>query len=220
MIRMKLLSVTIAAVVAAMFATAAFASDAGPYVSVGAGVFVVPDSEVNDQGGSGSYQLSYDTGYSVSGAVGYTFDNNLRTELEVAYRHADTNALKMLGLSLHYLSDITSVSVLANLFYDVKLPHGVTPYLGGGLGVAFMDTKQDNLYIVDNRNTSNLNAGTSDTVLAYQVGCGIAYAVTPRISLDAGYRYFATDDVAVNTYSAGKQEFATHIGQLAIRYRF
>lgn len=218
MIRMKLLSVMIAAVVAAMSATAAFASDTGPYVSVGAGVFVVPDSEVHDS--SGSYQLSYDTGYSVSGAVGYAFDNNLRTELEVAYRHADTNALKMGGDSVHYLSDITSVSVLTNLFYDVKLPHGVTPYLGGGLGVAFMDTKQDNLYIVDNRNTSNLNAGTSDTVLAYQLGCGIAYAVTPRISLDAGYRYFATDDVAVNTYSAGKQEFATHIGQMAIRYRF
>ncbi|WP_223923057.1 outer membrane protein [Geobacter sp. AOG2] len=215
---MKLLSVMIAAVVAAMSATAAFASDTGPYVSVGAGVFVVPDSEVHDS--SGSYQLSYDTGYSVSGAVGYAFDNNLRTELEVAYRHADTNALKMGGDSVHYLSDITSVSVLTNLFYDVKLPHGVTPYLGGGLGVAFMDTKQDNLYIVDNRNTSNLNAGTSDTVLAYQLGCGIAYAVTPRISLDAGYRYFATDDVAVNTYSAGKQEFATHIGQMAIRYRF
>jgi len=216
---MKLLSAAIAVVAVAMFATAAFASDAGPYVSVGAGVFLVPDSEV--KGSTGNYQLSYDTGYSVGAAVGYAFDVNLRTELEVAYRHADTNALKMPGDSLHYLSDVTSVSLLANLFYDVKLPHGVTPYLGGGLGVAFIDTKQGNLYTVNgNTGQASANAGTSDTVLAYQVGCGIAYAVTPRISLDAGYRYFATDDVAVNTFSDGKQEFATHIGQLAIRYRF
>jgi opacity protein-like surface antigen len=218
---MKLLFTTVA-VVAAMFATDAFASDAGPYVSVGAGVFLVPDSKVNDPSGtSDSSLVSYDTGYSVSGAVGYDFGINVRTELEVAYRHADTNALKYAGDNVHYLSDISSVSLLANLFYDVTLPHGFTPYLGGGIGVAFVDTKQGNIYTV-NRSVNQMspNAGTSDTVLAYQAGCGIAYAVTPKISLDAGYRYFATNDFVVTALPAGKQEFASHIGQLAIRYKF
>jgi opacity protein-like surface antigen len=218
---MKLLIATIVTAIATMFTTVALASEAGPYVSVGAGVFQVHDSEVS---ASDSYRISYDTGYSVNGAVGYDFGVNVRTELEVAYRHADTNTLQFFDGNHHYLSDISLVSLLANLFYDVKLPHGFTPYVGGGLGVAFVDMKPGNFNVVFTSGfshpTTNANAHSSDTVLAYQVGCGIAYAVTPKISLDAGYRYFATDDVAVNTFLPGKLEFASHIGQVGIRYQF
>ena len=222
---MKLLITTITTMIATLSATVAFASDAGPYVSVGAGVFTVPDSKLYDSSGAtGPWQISYDTGYSVNGAVGYEFGANVRTEFEAAYRHADTNSLTPLGGGFHYKSDISLASLLANFFYDVKLSHGFTPYLGGGLGVAFVDIKKGNVIVVSplgGYNTSN----SSDTVFAYQIGAGVTYALTPKVSLDAGYRYFATNDIhnkdlTMLNAPPDKLEFVSHIGQLTIRYKF
>lgn len=227
---MKLLITTIITMIATMSATAAFASDAGPYVSVGAGVFTVPDSKLYDPSGATgtSQQISYDTGYSVNGAVGYDFGINIRTEFEVAYRHADTNSLTPIAAGFHFESDISLVSLLANAFYDFKLPHGFTPYLGGGLGVAFVDIKQGDSIVIVNPVTGQFNTNnnnSSDTVFAYQVGAGITYALAPKVSLDAGYRYFSTSDINNNNVTkpnmpSNKQEFSSHIGQLAIRYKF
>ena len=122
-IQMKLLIISIINIFALMSSTAVFAFTAGPCVSVGAGVFLVPDAKIYDPSDmSGNARISYDPGYTVNGAVGYDLGVNVRAELETSYQHAETNSLKYAGGSLHYVSDISLVSFLANIFYDVQLP--------------------------------------------------------------------------------------------------
>ncbi|MEJ2169456.1 MAG: outer membrane beta-barrel protein, partial [Desulfobacterales bacterium] len=56
-----------------------------------------------------------------------------------------------------------------------------------------------------------------DTVFAYQVGIGIGYAVTKKITIDVRYRYLGTED---SEYDTTKAEFASNNVLLGMRINF
>ncbi len=56
-----------------------------------------------------------------------------------------------------------------------------------------------------------------DTVFAYQVGAGVGYAVTEKVSFDVKYRYFATSDPEFDTTKA---EYSSHNVYAGIRVTF
>lgn len=222
---MKLYRLIIAIIVTHLLSAAAFASDPGPYLTLGAGYMKVTDAKAFDPAGNAAItsEISYDAGYSVGGAIGYDLGVNTRVELEVAYRHSDTDSLSTTAISDKYESDISIWSLLANVFYDIELPHGFKPYLGGGVGVAFVDLKQGDLIRWGSQRLHGATNASSDTVFAYAVGGGVAYTVTPKVCIDAGYRYFATNDIDGSMPAPPvtfRREFASHIAQLALRYKF
>ena len=66
---MKMNNVVVAGVaMALMMAGNAVAADGKPYAGIAAGVAILDDSTLSDN--SGSVELSYNTGYAVSGVVG------------------------------------------------------------------------------------------------------------------------------------------------------
>ena len=75
--------------------------------------------------------------------------NGLRVEVEVAYRQnqvdgvftSNTAGTPQTGV-VDY--DHTSFSVLANVWYDIPIGSGFTPYIGGGVGWA--DTNVDGTF--------------------------------------------------------------------------
>jgi len=61
-----------------------------------------------------------------------------------------------------------------------------------------------------------------DTVFAYQGGAGIDIAFNRRLSLDLGYRYFATDDADFDSHNdiVSSMKFESHNATAAIKVKF
>jgi len=80
-----------------------------------------------------------DTGWAVGGKVGYDFVGP-RVELEGMYHSNTGNAVVALPTGYATVSGrIEQVSVMANVLYDFFPGAMVTPYVGGGVGVGFVD---------------------------------------------------------------------------------
>jgi outer membrane immunogenic protein len=194
----------------ALSATAASAADGRPYVGISAGVFMPTDSNVSDFSGSGN--LEYDTGYSISGTGGFAFNNGLRLEGELTYKQADTDKVTVFGFSGPVNSDIAALGFLANIYYDFKNSSPVTPYIGGGIGFA-------TLYL--SQGTDNTGgwfwSEDDDTVFAYQLAAGVAFDVSKNVAIDLGYRYFGTSDPQFGQLDA---EFGSHNLLVGARFKF
>ena len=136
--------------IAAFACSISFAQAAeGPYVSLqGGGSFL---SDADNVGGGISIESSFETGYNVSGAAGYSFKNGIRLEGEISYRRNSLDKLTITadggvgvalgvgslnGISADADGNVSALSFMANAFYDFRLANSVKPYVGGGIGVA------------------------------------------------------------------------------------
>jgi len=161
------------------------------YVSAfGGGAFMEDYTVSNAAFGGITNTLETDTGFIVGGAVGLEFMPGWRGEIEVSYWKVDpsswTNAgFVGAGLSGH----VSSVNILANVWYDIELNTIVEPYLGGGIGIGFVDGN------LTTTNGVGLQFNGNDTGFAYQVGAGLKFALSPMMDLDIGYRYRGVTDV-------------------------
>jgi opacity protein-like surface antigen len=91
------------------------------------------------------------------------------------------------GESTSILSATGGWSAMVNLWRDYDLTDSLTGYLGGGLGGGgYQFGINQNFPIQDSTFTGLGTVGG----LAWQIGAGIAFAITDKITLDIGYRYF------------------------------
>ena len=84
-------------------------------------------------------------------------------------------------------------TLFVNAYYDFHNSTAFTPYVGGGLGFAFIHSKgsfiHDN-HLLDPNQHLGLSLGSkTSTNFAWNVGAGVAYAFTDYISLDLSYRF-------------------------------
>jgi opacity protein-like surface antigen len=78
-------------------------------------------------------------------------------------------------------------TLFANAFFDIPLGLAFTPYVGGGLGMAFVDYKTSlDLALLNGIAGSNSDDQTN---FAWNIGAGVAYSFTQNIALDFNYRY-------------------------------
>jgi opacity protein-like surface antigen len=75
--------------------------------------------------------------------------------------------------------DVQQTSVMANVYYDFLADQPLTPYVGAGAGIAFI-------------NRSGGLARTDDTEFAYQAIVGVGYKVTPNVRINLDGRYYGT----------------------------
>ncbi len=89
--------------------------------------------------------------------------------------------------------------VLANVWKDIKLGVGISPYLGGELGMAFVDIDTNlcapGLCLAQGKNVA----------LAGQAGVGLRVDVANNVTLDLGYRTKVALDVLTD-----ESPFASH----------
>lgn len=146
-------------------------------------------------------EISFDTGYLIGGAAGFTLVDWARTELEVAYAGYDLDSidLEFDGTYDDLDGSIGVLTVMGNVWFGFNnLPLvggpvdqagsglGFSPYFGGGLGVGFVD--------VNGSTADSFDLDTS-TGFAWQVGAGIRWNFVSNIGLDLGYRYRNVMDV-------------------------
>ena len=162
-------------------------------------------------------------------AIGYDFNPvfslPVRAELEYA---AYGNASHHLGFVDRVVGDSLSAkhrvgfqTLLANVYWDITNFHGFTPYIGGGIGMAFLKTRVNYSY-AGTGEYENGSFSDTDTVFAGQVGLGCSYAFTDNISADLGYRFLmmGDGDADISGMSMKSKDLYAHQLTLGVRVTF
>ncbi len=181
----------------------------GPYISGQIGAAFMADSDMADW--SDSVTLEFEPGAANGFAAGFNF-GAFRIEGELGYQANDIDKYKLNSYEYgdSYSSKVSSgdmnvASLMGNIYLDFINPSNVTPYLTAGIGTATVEL--NDFYTED----------YDDTVLAYQVGAGLAFQINPHMTIDLKYRYFTTEDP---DFDGLKAELASHNVYCGFRYNF
>ena len=200
----------------------AMANPAWPnwYVGVKGGLNWLQDADVK---GSNSGKVSFDDGYSLSAALGYTPAFTLtsvgkgRFELEYRYSKNDLDKGTISGVSGILGGEQESNAIMFNGYYDFALSSTHwSPYLGAGIGYADVNVDSDFNGIALTRD--------NDNAFAWQLMAGIGYSPEnmPFTTWSLGYRYFTTSDLQLTT-TAGtgiKVENSNHNLEAGVAMKF
>jgi opacity protein-like surface antigen len=169
------------------------------YAGSALGAVLARDSSASDTGGTEAV-MSYDTGFVFSLAAGAWFDWGGRLEGEMAWRRLPAVRLYPCSGMTSYYADTTlwGVNGMVNYWQELFPRAAVTPYVGGGMGVAWV-TVSDAAF--------NATSGNDSTGFAWQAGGGFLFKAGSRFALDLGYRYFG-----ITGLEFGQQRFGTSLG--------
>lgn len=138
-------------------------------------------------------------------AVGYNFDKQfkipVRAELEYAFfSEVEAKGSRAVNPGTFYNSERYNLkqesqiqTLMLNAYYDIKTGTEWTPYLGAGIGFAFIDGKtKGNVRSTDASDPGSFgssSSGNMNTNLAWNVGLGIGWDATDFMTVDLGYRF-------------------------------
>ena len=144
--------------------------------------------DVHATGPTTAVSLSSESGFVVNVALGYHLDGmitpGLRVELEGGYRHNDAKGNYTISATSSASNDLSTWSVMGDVWYDFNIGSSLRPYFGGGVGWA--------------RNKVVPKITTAPSVegegFAWQAGFGMNVAISPNASVGLGYRYMDAGD--------------------------
>lgn len=184
---------------------------AGQYVSGNIGLAILTDSDLTDSTAPGvTVELESDNGMAFGIAFGYSSIYSTRTELELVYQTNDIDQVSMLGEGVTAGGDTSTLAFLLNGYYDFVNNSKLTPFISAGIGFAKVEVNDFSVF-------GNPIGSDDDMVLAYQVGAGVGYAVTEKVTIDLKYRYFGTSNPEFDTTEA---EYSSHNFYFGIRVSF
>ena len=108
-------------------------------------------------------------------AAGLKMMNMVRVEIEGSMKQDAEKTISGNGNA-----KVSNKALMFNVYYDMPFWGSIIPYVGGGLGMSFLELK--------NNNAAN-SFSDKATKFTWQVGAGVAYAFTENWAIDAGYRY-------------------------------
>ncbi|MDA8231913.1 MAG: porin family protein [Magnetospirillum sp.] len=173
-----------------------------PYVSGSLGWHMPLDESIDNVDTS----VRRGDGFALHGAIGHQY-RQWRAEAELGWYRggAGTND----GQS-------DTASAMVNAYYDFDTGTGFSPFVGGGVGLGWID--------YSNVNVAGLGSINDNQVgLAWQLMAGLGYSLTDALMLYGDYRWFDIANVKMETaagYQAKFADFGSHNVELGIRYRF
>jgi len=123
----------------------------------------------------------------------------LRLEVEYALRGNSEQTWTDYGFYTSEVKGLWNNSTLfANVFWDFHNDTPFTPYVGGGIGLAFNYTGYD----VTLHNGEKFSADDRFTNFAWNVGAGFSYDLNEMMSFDASYRFVGLgyNEITKNVY--------------------
>ncbi len=154
--------------------------------------------------------------------LGYDFfansDTPVRAEIEYSFRSQFKNEgnYHVGGSTVTNKMESNMHTLLASAYYDFYNESIFTPYIGAGLGMAFIDGHTEL-----NVGGTHYSEQMDDTVFAWHAGAGVGIALNERITADLGYRYLGTS--TVNAEIAGgdiSTDLSSHEFSVGIRFGF
>jgi opacity protein-like surface antigen len=134
----------------------------------------------------------FGSGAAVSVGAGTRFAPSGRTDITLAYRKYKLDQHDKNAPPTSFKADITSLALMGNLYFELSDSGGVTPYIGGGLGVA-----QNKLGDVTLANSGFQGTIVGDTKVGFAWGVmlGFSFPVASHLAFDIAYRYMDLGEV-------------------------
>lgn len=161
---------------------------------------------------------NFGLGLSVGMDMGYYYDLPMRLELEYVYRGKaefgqgpSTVWSGGQAFTASHSFDVTAHSLMANAFYDFNNDSVFTPYIGAGLGFAYLDTTYR--AGIANGLSGSVASTSNNWNFAWNVGAGVAYHINDAVALDLGYRY-----VDLGTVETGTTTVSNFLGSSSVDY--
>jgi outer membrane protein OmpA-like peptidoglycan-associated protein len=184
---MKKALVTAAALVALPVMAQAQTPSSGFYIGAEGGLNWLLNTTV------GGVSISPSTGWDAGGVIGYDFVGP-RVEVEGVYRSNPANA--SVGGTTFANGNVNQLGVLANILYDFAPGATITPYIGAGAGVGFVDG----------------DSSLSSTVFAYQGIIGLGWNVDTNFRINLDGRYYGTTNPTVAGTTWSNNNFSVMLG--------
>jgi len=159
-----------------------FADEEGHYFRISG--LVVSTENQTSQGLSVDLESDTDTGIGIAFASGMRLGDNYRGEVEYAFRSINYD----INTKDETLAEVRgrTHALMANVAYDMDLTQSLSPYVGGGVGMAWEKGK------VKTGKAKGFE-GSSKTQFAYQVLAGINYNLIEQLDVVLGYRFFCCE---------------------------
>ena len=151
--------------------------------------------------------------------VGYQFNNWFRADFTGEYRSSASYNSKVYyqytgggsncpvgggsNCGDAYNAQLRTALFLANGYFDLGTWNGITPYIGGGVGVAAYGVSGLTDVSLSQPNGYGTASSNNSANFAWALMAGLAFHVTPNLLLDMSYRYvnmgtFKTAAIACN----------------------
>jgi outer membrane protein W len=202
LVKIATMTAVLSALAAPAFAEEVTVGDT--YFKLSAGALIFDD--LKGTSGGIPVKIELDTGWTVSGAVGYNVNPNIALELELTYLTADFDSGTAGGITVPINGDLSSLLTMVNANFHPNPGGGIDPYVGAGIGMAFSEIKVDSIGGVP------INSKDSSDDLALQGTAGVNMALGGG-KLGAQYRYIWTD-----TGGSGSDDITGHA--LTLHYIF
>jgi opacity protein-like surface antigen len=162
--------------------------------------------------------MGFDSGMLFGGGVGYQFNSWFRADLTGQWRgranfHGSqfTDAFAGSALVDNYSGSKSEALFLATAYVDLGTWWCVTPFIGAGIGTSynrisgFRDDGFGNTFGVARPSSVVYAADNGKWNFAWALHTGLAYKVTPNVSVEFGYSYVNLGDATtgVNSNFAG-----------------
>jgi opacity protein-like surface antigen len=129
----------------------------------------------------------------IGGGVGYQINKWFRVDVTGEYRgSASYRAIETYSVGCPnpfcldtYTANIPQANFLGNAYIDLGTWHGVTPYVGGGVGISYHRISS----LTDIGLGQGFAPDKTQNTFAWAVMGGFAYDITPNLKIDMGYRY-------------------------------
>ncbi|MFC7053556.1 outer membrane protein [Hansschlegelia quercus] len=125
----------------------------------------------------------------VGGGVGYKWSEWFRTDVTADYETPSKFRGRLdcpggcVAGTTNEKAKIDAVTIFANAYFDIGTFYGFTPYVGGGIGTAYLDI---NHY---SSSAAPSPRGDSNWNFAWNLMAGVGYEVAPNVIIDANYRF-------------------------------
>lgn len=219
---------SLAAMAAACMLFVAAPAQAGDY-----GIYFAPKLNLGIQslssfltrgtnGGTTGLDGGHDWNVGIGAAAGFDFYAQYaipaRVELELMHvtdaRDHGTYHAAVTGQSFSYEQRNSANTLFINTYFDLHNTTDFVPYIGIGLGTAWVSSKGQ-------LQGAGLSSNTENN-LAWNVGAGLAWNINYNMSLDFGYRYANLGKARTGTNPLGHLEskMALHQFMGGVRYTF
>ena len=151
----------------------------GIYAKIFSGVNFLQSTSISGN------KAKYNTGYIVSGSLGYSLGNGLHLEGEYAYRRNDISKIDFFLQTSSRHGHVQTSSYMANLLWDLPLCSfgDIQSYIGAGIGYDFTQMHASNCQIVFNQKWRRFS---------WQLMAGVAYPIYCNTEIILEYKFHQT----------------------------